>query len=72
MAALGREGIASKPYLPSIHLQPFYRETFGYTEGLCPIAEDASARSLALPFHARLPASDQERVAESLTRALAA
>jgi perosamine synthetase len=72
MAALGREGIASKPYLPSIHLQPFYRETFGYTEGTCPIAEDASARSLALPFHARLPASDQERVAESLTRALAA
>jgi perosamine synthetase len=70
MAALGREGIASKPYLPSIHLQPYYRETFGYAEGICPVAEDASARSLALPFHARLSASDQERVAEALTRAL--
>lgn len=70
MAALGREGIASKPYLPSIHLQPYYRETFGYAEGVCPVAEDASARSLALPFHARLSASDQQRVAESLTAAL--
>ncbi|MEX0815916.1 MAG: DegT/DnrJ/EryC1/StrS family aminotransferase, partial [Gaiellales bacterium] len=70
MAALGREGIASKPYLPSIHLQPYYRETFGYAEGVCPVAEDASARSLALPFHARLSASDQKRVAESLTAAL--
>jgi perosamine synthetase len=70
MASLGGEGIPSKPYLPSIHLQPYYRERFGAREGLCPVAEDASARSLALPFHARLPAEDQERVAEALARSL--
>ena len=70
MAELGDAGIASKPYLPSIHLQPYYRARFGDREGLCPIAEDASARSLALPFHARLPAGDQERVVEALARAL--
>jgi perosamine synthetase len=70
MARLADEGIASKPYLPSIHLQPYYRERFGYREGLCPIAEDASARSLALPFHARLPVEDQHRVVEALARAL--
>jgi perosamine synthetase len=70
MARLAGDGIAAKPYLPSIHLQPFYRETFGYGEGRFPIAEDASARSLALPFHARLGASAQERVAEALSRAL--
>ncbi len=27
------EGVAAKPYLPSIHLQPYYRERFGYREG---------------------------------------
>jgi perosamine synthetase len=70
MARLAEEGIASKPYLPSIHLQPYYRERFGTREGLCPVAEDASARSLALPFHARLPADDQERVVEALAAAL--
>jgi perosamine synthetase len=70
MARLAEEGIASKPYLPSIHLQPYYRERFGSREGLCPVAEDASARSLALPFHARLPGEDQERVVEALARAL--
>jgi perosamine synthetase len=70
MASLGGEGIPSKPYLPSIHLQPYYRERFGAREGLCPVAEDASARSLALPFHARLPAEDQERVTEALARSL--
>ena len=70
MARLAERGVASKPYLPSIHLQPFYRERFGYREGMLPVSEDASARSLALPFHARLPADDQERVVEALRRAL--
>jgi perosamine synthetase len=70
MARLGEVGVASKPYLPSIHLQPFYRERFGYREGMLPVSEDASARTLALPFHARLPAEDQERVVEALARAL--
>jgi perosamine synthetase len=67
---LAEEGVASKPYLPSIHLQPYYRERFGYREGMLPVAEDASARSLALPFHARLEAEDQECVAEALAGAL--
>jgi perosamine synthetase len=70
MARLADEGIASKPYLPSIHLQPYYRERFGTREGLCPVAEDASARSLALPFHARLSGEDQERVVEALRSAI--
>jgi perosamine synthetase len=67
---LAAEGIASKPYLPSIHLQPYYRERFGYREGMLPVSEDASARTLALPFHARLAAEDQQRVVDALARAL--
>jgi perosamine synthetase len=65
------EGIASKPYLPSIHLQPYYRERFDYVEGMLPASEDASARSLALPFHTGLEAQNQERVVDALRRALA-
>ena len=70
IARLAENGVASKPYLPSIHLQPYYRERFGYREGVCPVAEAESARSLALPFHARLPREDQDRVVEALSRAL--
>jgi perosamine synthetase len=70
MTRLADEGIASKPYLPCIHRQPYYRERFGDGQGLCPVAEHASAHALALPFHARLPREDQERVVEALTRAL--
>jgi perosamine synthetase len=70
MARLAEEGIASKPYLPCIHLQPYWRERFGTGEGMYPAAEAASRQTLALPFYARLQASDQERVAEALRRAL--
>jgi perosamine synthetase len=71
IARLAAEGIASKPYLPSIHLQPYWRERFGTREGMCPVAEASSARSLALPFHTGLTAEEQERVADALRRSVA-
>jgi dTDP-4-amino-4,6-dideoxygalactose transaminase len=46
------------------------RERFGFHEGLLPVSEDASRRSLALPFFTALEAADQERVAEALRRAI--
>jgi perosamine synthetase len=70
MFRLGEQGIASAPYLPSIHLQSYMRERYGFGEGLCPVSEDASARTLALPFHALLGAEDQARVVEALGTAL--
>ena len=68
---LAEQGVAAKPYLLSIHLQPYYRERFGYREGTLPFSEAASARSLALPFSTALAGEDQERVVDSLVRALA-
>ena len=72
IARLGEEAIACAPYLPSIHLQSYMRERFGFAEGLCPVSEDCSARTMAIPFHARLELEDQERVAEALRLALSA
>ena len=70
MARLAAEGIASKPYLPAIHLQEVYRDRFGFGEGMFPVAEAAGAQGLALPFHTGLTADDQERVVAALARAL--
>jgi perosamine synthetase len=70
IAELDRAGVASAPYLPSIHLQPYMRERFGFVEGLCPVSEDASRRTLALPFFPQLEREDQERVVEALRVAL--
>jgi perosamine synthetase len=71
-AELSEQGIESGEYLPCIHLQPYMREAYGFAEGLCPIAEDASRRTLALPFFPQLEHEDQERVASALSGALAA
>jgi dTDP-4-amino-4,6-dideoxygalactose transaminase len=68
---LADEGIECGEYLPCIHLQPYMREAYGFGEGLCPAAEDASRRTLALPFFPGLERADQERVAEALAGALA-
>ena len=70
IAAFEREGIGYNRYLPSIHLQPYMRERFGFAEGLCPVAEDVSSRSLALPFFTGIESAAQERVAEALSSAL--
>jgi perosamine synthetase len=67
---LRERGVASAPYLPSIHLQPYMRERFGFREGMFPVSEDTSARTLALPFHSRLPGDDQEYVVDALRAAL--
>jgi perosamine synthetase len=63
-------GIGTARYLPCIHLQSYMRERYGFREGMFPIAEAKSRRTLALPFHARLAADDQAFVAETLKRAL--
>jgi perosamine synthetase len=70
IAELTRAGVASAPYLPSIHLQPYMRERFGFAEGMCPVSEDASRRTLALPFFPQLEPDDQGRVVEALRAAL--
>jgi perosamine synthetase len=67
---LERQGVASSRYLPSIHLQPYMRERYGFSEGLCPVSEGISARTVALPFFAALERDDQEYVVEALRAAL--
>jgi dTDP-4-amino-4,6-dideoxygalactose transaminase len=46
------------------------RERFGFGPGLCPVAEEMSGRTLALPFHALLDEDDQAYVADVLRDAL--
>ena len=71
IASLAGRGIQTARYLPCIHLQGYMRERYGFREGLCPVAESLSRRTLALPFHARLAEDEQAYVAEALRAALA-
>jgi perosamine synthetase len=66
---LRERGIDSKDYLPSIHLFPHLRE-LGYREGQFPVAEAASAHSLALPFFPGMAEAQVERVCAELAAAV--
>ena len=66
---LRERGIDSKYYLPSIHLFPHIRE-LGYREGQFPVAEAASAHSMALPFFPGMSEAQIERVCTELAAAV--
>ncbi|MCR4431991.1 MAG: DegT/DnrJ/EryC1/StrS family aminotransferase [Tepidanaerobacteraceae bacterium] len=51
-------GIGCRPYFTPIHLQPFYREMFGYKPGDFPVTERIASSTISLPFHNNL--SDEE------------
>jgi perosamine synthetase len=69
--SLGERGIAAKAYLPCIHLQPFYRERFGYRGGEFPVAEQVAERSLALPFFTGITEDQVERVCTAMRELVA-
>jgi len=69
---LRERGVGCSNYFPPIHLQPFYREMFGFKEGDFPITESVSARSIALPFFNRLTGAQIGRVADTLAEAIGA
>ncbi len=69
IARLAERGVASKAYLPCIHLFPHLRE-LGYREGQFPVAEAAAAHSLALPFFPAMTEANVTRVCEALARSL--
>jgi len=63
-------GIGCSNYFTPIHLQPFYRQQFGYREGDFPVTEGLSARTIALPFHNRLSEAEVDYVVRTLRSCL--
>jgi perosamine synthetase len=70
VADLAQRGVEAKAYMPCIHLLEPYRERFGHRPGELPVAEDASARLLALPFFPGISPGQVEHVCEALEEAL--
>jgi dTDP-4-amino-4,6-dideoxygalactose transaminase len=48
--ALDERGVPARAYFPPIHLQPVYRNRFGFRPGDFPVSEEMGRRCLALPF----------------------
>jgi perosamine synthetase len=63
---LYKQGIATKPYLPSIHLFDFYRKKFEYKPGDFPISESISKSAIALPLYIGLTNKDIKYISEKV------
>ena len=70
MADLRERGVDVAEYLPCIHLLTYMRQQFGFSEGLCPAAEEISGRTIALPFFPGIETDDQEYVVDVLREAV--
>ena len=63
---MAKKGIQCSNYFYPIHLQPFYKKTFGFKKDDFPICEQVSERTIALPFYNNL----KEKEIDSVVRAL--
>jgi perosamine synthetase len=66
MRRLAEQGIPSRPYFTPIHLQPFYRQKFGYARGDFPVTEHLGDVSLALPFSGIMTEDQVDRVSSAV------
>lgn len=66
IAGMRRHEVGAADYFPCIHLQPFYRERFGFKSGDFPIAESVSQRTIAVPFYNDLTEREVDFVVQTL------
>jgi dTDP-4-amino-4,6-dideoxygalactose transaminase len=70
LANLQEQEIPSRPYFTPIHLQPFYRERFGWRRGDLPCTELAGDTFLALPFSSVMQEAQVDYVCKRLKLSL--
>lgn len=68
---LDERGVPSRPYFSPIHLQPIYREMYGFEDGDFPVTEAISQRTLAIPFYSLMPEDEVEYVCQQIREVLA-
>jgi dTDP-4-amino-4,6-dideoxygalactose transaminase len=68
MIELRNNGIGSQVLYIPVHLQPWYRRTYGYASGKCPVAEKFYTRALSLPLFPSMTDKDVDRVIDRVRR----
>jgi len=66
MAELRAKGVGSQVLYIPVHLQPWYRKTYGYGIGKCPISEEYYHRALSLPLYPAMTDHDLKTVIHAM------
>lgn len=67
MAELAAQGIGTQVHYIPVHLQPYYRQHFGFKKGDFPQAENYYDHCLSIPLFPRMTGNDVERVINAIT-----
>lgn len=62
MKTLEKKGIRTQVHYIPVHLQPWYRDTYGYRPGDAPFAESYYERALSIPIFPAMSDADVEHV----------
>ena len=65
-----RENIGAGVHFISLHLQPYYKETFGFKKDDFPNSAFISERTVSIPFSAKLTEKDVQDVINAITKVL--
>jgi UDP-4-amino-4,6-dideoxy-N-acetyl-beta-L-altrosamine transaminase len=69
---LRARGLTAQVHYPPVHLQPYYRDRFGYGPGDFPCAEAYAREAISLPLFPAMGADDADRVIGAVVEALEA
>jgi len=70
MQELFRENIGTGVHYISLHLHPYYKDTFGFKKDDFPNSDYISERTVSIPFSAKLTDQDVDDVIEGVTKVL--
>jgi perosamine synthetase len=70
MQKLEEDGVPSRPYFVPIHLQPLYRDRFGYKSGDFPVTERIAETTLAIPFFTDMTETQVDYVCDRIKTAV--
>lgn len=71
MSELRQHGVGTQVHYIPVHMQPYYRNKYGYGPGKCPVAEAYYQRCLSLPLFPAMTDADVQRVIQAVTEVLA-
>lgn len=63
-------GIETSIHWEAIHLEPFYRKKYGFTDGMFPAAEEMGASEITLPTYGKLTSKQQDYVIAQVKKAV--
>lgn len=70
MTTLRHLGVGSQVLYIPVHLQPWYRKTYGYSIGMYPVAEKYYSSALSLPLFPAMTDNDVNRVVSAVKNIL--